>query len=272
MVDLDVGDLGAFDPASMAFDIPEPTSADVAGFEGVQAAAASSAPIASLEEPAADFGGFSLPTDTGTSPGFEGMMAGDAEGMSLGMIPSVTPEIPDPAGAAYSDEGGGYESPSALISAPSAPSSMAPMSSDAFGLTLGSLPGIEPPGPTESPFAGASLPPEEAFDLQMALAPPTPSQEGFSAASDAPAAASVGAWASMPGAYQGVDQFRTMEALSTQAFGPLGGDGGGGGSRGSSSSVVVQNLHLPAAKTQDVLAELMAMSTGTDFDLSGLGA
>lgn len=271
MDDLDVGDLGAFDPASMAFDIPEPTAADAAAFEGVQAAAMSSQPLSLLEAPGADIGSFSLSTDVGTSPAFSGDMAEDAIGMSLGGIPEVTPEVPDLAGAAYSDDGGGYESPAAFSVAPVAPPSDAPMSQDAMGASLGMLPPLEPPMDAPSPFAGVSLAPEEAFDLQMALAPPPPSQEGFSAASDAPTASPVGAWAMSPGSYASADQLRVLDNLSSQAFGPLG-EGGAPGSRSSSSQVTIHNLHLPAAKAFDALSEVMAMSTGTEFDLSGLGA
>lgn len=272
MDDLDVGDLGAFDPAAMAFDIPEPTPADAAAFEGVQAAAASAQSLNLLEAPGADVGMFSLTNDVGTSPAFEGQMASDAEGMSLGGMPEITPEMPDLAGAAYSEDGGGYESPAAFSIAPAAPVSDAPMSQDAMGMSLGGLPALEAPMGPGSPFAGVALPPEEAFDLQMALAPPPPAQEGFSAASDAPTASPVGAWASSPGSYAGIDQLRALDNLSSQVFGPLGEGGGGAGGRGGSNSVVIHNLHLPSAKAQDALSEVMAMSTGTDFDLSALEA
>ena len=271
MDNLDIGDLGAFDPAAMAFDIPLPTPADEASMESADVSASVLSSTAMIEACEGFAGNLvSTGTDMAPPPAFDAPMSGDADTFSLGSIPEITPELADPAGAAYSDDGGGYESPAAFSSMAPPSFSDAPLTSDPQSFGLGGLAPIGLPMASMSPFAGASLPPEEAFDLSMALAPPEPSQEGFSGASDAPMSSAVSAWASGPGDYAGVNRLHTLEAMSIQALGPLGGDAPAGASGGRSASVVIQNLHLPAVKAADAMNDILAMSTGTEADLSGI--
>lgn len=264
---------GAFDPASLAFDVPMPTAADESLFEGVQATAALSAPIRVMDDPGSIMPGIELPADVGPSVPTPAPMAEEGASLALGGMPDIVPEAPDPFGGSLALDGGDApESPAAFSVAPLAPPSDAPAASEGFGLSLGGLPGIGLPASPEAPFAGVSMAPEEAFDLQLALAPPEPSQEGFAAASDAPLSASVGAYASTPNDFQSIGHLRQMDAISTQLFGPLGGAADpGSAARPSGSSVVIQNLHLPGARAGDVLSDLLSMSTGTEADLSGLG-
>jgi hypothetical protein len=195
-----------------------------------------------------------------------------AEGVSaeLGEIPAVTPQIPDPVGAFYSNEGGGYESPQAFTIAAPAPASDAPVAAPGESAMLGGLPTINLPMAPEAPFAGASLPPEEAFDLAL-VAPPAPSQEGFPSASDAPLSMPVGAYASLPSDFQSVGQLREMEMRSTQIFGPLASESSSRSGGGSGGGIHIENLHLPSARGVDFVNDLLSQSTGTEADLSGLG-
>lgn len=271
MENLDIGDLGAFDPAFMAFDIPLPTPADEAAMESADVSASVVSSTAMIEASEGFAGNLvSTGTDMTPPPAFDAPMSADAESLSLGAIPEVTPDLTDPAGAAYSEDGGGYESPSAFSSMVPPAFSDAPLTSDPQSFGLGGLAPIGLPMAPMSPFAGASLPPEEAFDLSMALAPPEPSQEGFAGASDAPMSSTVSAWAPGVGEYAGVHRLHTLEAMSIQALGPLGGDAPAGAPGGRSGGIVIQNLHLPAAKAADAMNELLAMSTGTEADLSGI--
>lgn len=270
MDEFDIGELGNIDAASMAFDIPMPNEADQATFEAAQSISATTFSLASTPDMAASAPASMAPVDVGMADAVNVPMALEGFSEELGEIPSVTPQVPDPTGAVYSDEGGGYESPQAFSIASPAPPSDAPMAAPGEGLSLGGLPFINLPSAPDSPFAGASLPPEEAFDLSL-VAPPPPSQEGFPSASDAPMSMPVGAYASLASDFQSVGQLREMEMRSTQIFGPLASEATSRSGGGSGGGVHIENLHLPSARGIDFVNDLLSQSTGTEADLSGLG-
>lgn len=272
MDDLDLGDMGVFDPAQMAFDVPMPTPADESLFDGVQASAYVSAPIRTMDDPGSYAPGFELPTDQGPASSPDVQMSDEGEAFGMSELPMVIAEAPEPYGGDFAQPGNyESESPAAFAAAFSSLPSDAPGAAEGIGMALGDLPPISLPLGPEAPFAGVSMAPEEAFDLQLALAPPEPSQEGFAGASEAPHSAPVGAYASDLSSGSSMGQLRQMEALSTQLFGPLGVDGGGAAPASSrGNSISIQNLNLPAARANDVIAGLLSASSGTEMDLSGL--
>lgn len=270
-----MGETGIFDPAQMAFDVPMPTSADESVFDAVQASALVSTPIRMMDDPGSIVPGIELPADQGPIPSPDVTMAPEGDSFMLGELPMVVPETSPGFDGLFSQEGSpDVESPTVFAEAFSSPAVDSPVASEGVSVMLGGLPGVGIPMAPQSPFAGVSMAPEEAFDLQLALSPPEPSQEGFAGASDAPLSAPVGAYASILGEAPSIGHLRQMEALSTQLFGPLGSDaspgGGAGGGRGA--GVTIQNLNLPAADASSVIDQLLSMSNGTEADISALGA
>ncbi len=269
MDEFDIGELGNIDAASMAFDIPMPNEADQATFEAAQSISAAGFSLAVTPDMAASAPASMAPVDVGMADSIDMPMAPEGFSAELGEIPQVTPQIPDPVGANYSDEGGGYESPAAFTIAAPAPASDAPTAASGEASMLGGLPSINLPMNPEAPFAGVSLPPEEAFDLSL-VAPPAPSQEGFPSASDAPMSMPVGAYASLSSDFQSIGHLRDMEMRSTQIFGPLASEASSRAGGGSGGGVHIEHLHLPSARGVDFVNDLLSQSTGTEADLSGL--
>ena len=271
--DLAIGDMGAMDPFGLAVDIPEP---DLPGADGMDATLAGpGGPAASLADvglaPAAAF----VRVDEGVGASFSGQM--DTVGfasMSLGSLPSLevpdAPRTPD----VFSAESTPAPVPQAYSSPGVAALSDAPVSQEGLAGGLSQLQGLEPPAPPLAPFAGVSTAPDEFLDLQLALSPPEPSQEGFSAASEAPMSGPSGTLGiEGPGPYAGLS--RSMaESISTQAWGGMGaGAAGGGVAAGRGASIHVENLHLPAASTNEMLDQLLSTAPDlTSADLSGLAA
>lgn len=269
-MDNDFGDFAALEPVNLALDIPMPTEADQAAFEGVQASAFAADAMATIP----DMGASSLPAamtvEQFTADAFDPPVAQEAMGEGLGALPPVQLDLPPAAADLYAMEEAAPESPPTDVAAFPAPLSDAPAASEAFGAMLGGVPDLALPGPTESPFAGAFLPPEEIFDLQLAVPPPPPAQEGFGAVSDAPQVDGVEAWAREDSRSGPSGFMAAFQEMSATVFGPMASADGGSRSRAGGATVHVENLHLPAAKASDAVAELLALSSGTHFDLGGL--
>lgn len=272
--DLSVGDMGVTDPFGLAVDLPTPDlhSADgmdatLAGPGGLGASlaevglAASAATIQVSDGVGASFSG-SLDVPAFSSEGLGGLPPLEAPGASVG------PE-------AFSSESIPAGSPAAFSSAGVASFSDAPSASEGLPGGISGLPGIEPPAPTPSPFAGVATAPEEFMDLQLALSPPEPSQEGFAGISDAPMSGSVG-----PLGVEGGGQYAGLstsmaQSISEKAWGPSGGSsrGGSSGAGVSGHSIRIENLHLPATSPNEMVDGLLAASSDlTNADLSGLAA
>ena len=271
--DLAIGDMGAADPFGLAIDIPEP---QLQGADGMDAGLAGPGGIgASL----ADVGLAASAAPVNVNDGVAAAFSGDMDTTSfasdsLGSIPQI--EAPDaPAGPeAFSSESFPAGSPSAFASAGVASLSDAPSSQEGIPGGLSGLPGIEPPLPPSPSFAGVATAPEEFLDLQMALSPPPPSQEGFPGASDAPMASASGALGlDSPGGYAGMS-LAMAETISMGAWGAPGSSSVPGGSAGSvGHSIHIENLHLPATSSNEMLDQLLATSSDlTNADLSGLAA
>jgi len=269
--DFSIGDMGAIDPFGFAIDVPEPS---LSSADGIDASMAGPGGVgASL----ADLGLASSAAPVNISDGVSAAFSGELEATafaadSLGSLPQI--EAPNaPAGPeAFSSEAFPAGSPAAFASPGMASLSDAPTSQEGIPSGLSGLPGVEPPLPPAPAFAGVATAPEEFLDLQMALSPPPPSQEGFPAASDAPMAAPAGSLGlESPGAYGGMS-LAMAESISLAAWGaPAGHEAAVAPGRASGASVHIENLHLPATSSNEMLDQLLGKSSDlTNADLSGL--
>lgn len=272
--DLAIGDLGVVDGMGSLLDIPDPTI--VSGDEAASMMA--STPPGSPGASMVDMGFTGSAVVAASEEGFGGSFGGGmAEPAPFGEVaqglPFLEPPPPAPAPPAFSEDGVAF-APS-FPAAESGASSRADFtpSEEGFTSSLLGLPMLEAPLRPESPFAGIAAPPDEFLDLQMAMTPPEPSQEGFAAMSDAPFAAPAPAMArdSLPGS-SGLT-LAAAQAIASEAWSGSFGSGpsGAGGGRVGGSQVTIQNLHLPAANPQEFYDQMLAQSPDqTNADLSGL--
>ena len=271
--DLAIGDMGAMDPFGLAVDIPEP---DLPGADGMDATLAGpGGPAASLADVGLAPAAASVRVDDGVGAAFSGQM--DTVGFaaeSLGGLPPL--EVPDAPRSpdAFSADSSPAPVPQAYASPGLAALSDAPASQEGLAGGLSALQGLEPPAPPSPAFAGVATAPDEFLDLQLALSPPEPSQEGFSAASEAPMGGPTGALGiEGPGPYAGLSR-AMAESISTQAWGAPGASAApAAGGRGAGASIHVENLHLPATSSNEMLDQLLSTAPDlTSADLSGLAA
>jgi hypothetical protein len=210
----------------------------------------------------------------GLSGVFDGALdVASVAGDFLGGGASFDAPTPDPAPASFVSPPEQPDSPTAFSSpGPPPDSASVPMASEGFGgFHLGSLDvGLPPAAGADAP--GVVVDQQELMNFQLSLVPPDPVEETFPVSVDAPASASAPAYASSPGDYQASARLGELEAISERAFGPVGSSHEAVG-RGAAAghSVTIQNLHLPAARGAQFLDELLAYSTGTNADLTGLG-
>lgn len=281
--DLAIGDLGMVDPLGQILDVPEPT---IENPEGVDAAVLGPGGVgATMADLGLSAGAVAMSTEEGLSGSFQGesvAMSLGADG--LGFLPPV-PDAPDPESpSAYSADpapsipsfpsappGEASFAQAAFVPEASSPSSMAPAVDTALGGMADPLPMVEPPAPQDPVFAGVGSTPEEMFDLEMALTPPEPAQEGFSAASDAPAAPlapqpSVASLSAPVGLSLAMAQAISVETWAGSAA-PAAATGGKGA---AGASIHVENLHLPAANSNEFIDQLLGGAPDlTNADLSG---
>lgn len=271
--DLAIGDLGVTDGAGSLVDVPDPTMVPDDEAASIMASTAPGSPGASMVDMGFTGAAVISASEEGVAGSFGGNFSEDAPfGGSSGGLPFLEPPPPPPVPQAFSEDGVAF-APS-FPAAESGASSRADFtpSQEGFSSSLLGLPMLEAPMRPDSPFAGVAVPPDEFLDLQMAMTPPEPSQEGFAAASDAPFAAPAPMLAhdSLPGA--GGLTLAMAQAVATDAWsGSMASGGSPGGRSGGGQQLTIQNLHLPAANPQEMFDQLLAHAPDqTNADLSGL--
>jgi len=272
MGEFDIGDMGSVDPFGLPLEVPEPQLMDDSGM----AASAASLPggfTASLAEVGLGGSGASISVADGVGASFGGSLDVMAfSGDLLGGLPGLEEAPSPPSDQPFVPDASAAPGPSAFSAPGDAAFSDAPVTMDSVGVALGELPDLQPPPSPEPAFAGVSMAPSELFDLQMALTPPEPSQEGFSQASDAPMPASTPISSIMAPEHSTTSLLAMSEMISEKAWGPFASAAAEAPSRASGPSVQIQNLHLPAVSSSEFLDELLGAAPGlTNSNLSALG-
>lgn len=270
--DLVLGDLGAFDAMGLSLDIPEPTienpegvSSDLLGPSSFTATVADLGLSPSIP---------SVSTEDGLAGAFDGSLAvPEGEAGMMPILPDVTPPPSPEPPPAFSAEAPAPET-SFPMAAPGQASSAGPvLVEEGLSSGLAGLPGLEIPLPPESPFLGASTPPEELLDLHMAMTPPPPAQEGFSVASDAPMAAPAPRSTVDSGPVASPMSLAQMQSISDEVWGaPSASQGSARGvSFAGGPAIHVENLHLPGVDSNAMIDQLLSMSRDlTNADLREL--
>lgn len=269
-----IGDMGMMDPMGLAFDVPAPSLPDDNGM-----AAANAGPgglTATLAEIGLSSSGSPVGVFDGVASSFSGNMdvaAFSAEG--LGGLPPLAPPPPSSGPEAFTPEAIAAPGPSTFSESGEAGFSTAAMSSEGVAGGLFALPAVEPPAPPMPSFAGVVTAPSELLDLQMALTPPEPSQEGFSGASDAPLVSPASSIGVLAGGEHSNMSLAMAQSISDRVWGPTavpGSFSSGGHESSGRPSIQIQNLHLPATNPNQMLDQLLASAPDlTNADLSRIG-
>lgn len=274
MDDFALGDLGMMDSSGLSIEAPAPMMPSDADSEmATMASAMTNFAMSGLSSVGPEPSG-APDSSEGLSGVFDGALdVASVSGDFLGGVAPVDAPSPDPAPASFVAPPEQPASPTAF-SSPGLPpdSASVAMASEGFGgFHLGSIDVGLPPAPSAD-APGVVVDQQELMNFQLALVPPEPVEEVFPTSVDAPASAGAPAYASSPGDYQASARLGELEALSERAFGPVGASHETAG-RGAAAghSVVIQNLNLPAARGAEFLDDLLAYSSGTNADLSGLG-
>lgn len=269
--DLELGDMGTFDAMGLQLDVPTPSIEDPAGvsadFLGPGGVAATVADLGlSPSVP-------SIHTEDGHAAGFQGSLAlPEGEAGGIGGLPLLDPPAPPEAPPAFSAEG---PAPAMEFGAaePGVAAFAGPVSiDDGIPGGLPGLPGLEPPPAAQAAFSPVGAAVDEVLDFQMSMLPPEPSREGISSASDAPMAppAPKPSVDSLPGS-PGLS-LAMAESISFQVWGGGGAPAGTPSARGATAAgpaIHIQNLHLPAVSSNEMLDQLLAQAPDlTNLDLS----
>ena len=272
MGDFDIGDMGSVDQFGLPVDIPEPQLMDDSGM----AAGAASLPggfTASLAEVGLGAAGAAIAVEDGAGSGFSGSLDVMAfSGDQLGSLPGLEEAPPPAVDQPFTPDAQASSGPMAFSAPGDAAFSDAPATMDAAGVALGGLPDLEPPPAPDPSFAGVNMAPSELLDLQMTLTPPEPSQEGFSQASDAPMPGSFSIPSIASSEHQASSLFSASHEISDRVWGPMASSAVESSSRASGRGVHIENLHLPAASSNELLDQLLGAAPGlSNSDLSALG-
>lgn len=273
MDDFAIGDMGVVDQFGLAAEIPSPQILDDADMS----TAAISGPgglSASMAEVGLAPSAASLFTQEGIAGVFGGSLDVPVFGSeTLGSLPGIESPGAPSAEVAYIPDAQPALGPSAFSSPGGAAFSDAPFASDGSSASLGAVMPIDLPSPPGSPFAGATSSPAELLDLQLALTPPEPSQEGFPGASDAPMPAAGSSFAAPFGGEHSSTALMAMSAsISEKVWGSSSPSGSSSSSKSTGPSISIQNLHLPAASPREFTDQLLASAPDlSNSNLSALG-
>ena len=288
MGDLDIGDMGAVDEFGLPIEIPQPQLPDDSGMSS----AAASLPggfSASLAEIGLGGAAGEISVEDGVGQSFAGQLDAMAfSGEQLGSLPAIEDAPALASASAYVPDASPASAPLALSATGEPTFSDAPFASDAQGTVLGGLPPFDPPAPADFLQSGGDIvqdaqgvalgnlpylePPAapdptfspvtmgapEFLDLQMALSPPEPSQEGFAGASEAPMPSSHSIPNMSVGEHSTGSLMSMSEAISEKVWGPSGVSSAQDTSgRSGGMPVRIENLHLQADNPNEFLDGLL---------------
>lgn len=302
MSDLDIGDMGAVDEFGLPIEVPVPQLADdqeMSMLSGGPGAAFT----ASLAEAGLAASAAPVTVEDGLGMAFgAGLDIAAFSGEQLGSVPQFEAPLPDAAGGAFVPDALPVPAPIPVAPAGETSFSDAPFASEAQGVTigglpdfelpavsdfmasggtpvqdaqgfaLGSLPFLEPPPAPDLTFSPVTMGAPEVLDLQMALSPPEPSQEGFGSVSDAPMPPPASLSPISVGEHSTSAMLAMSEAISERVWGSSSlnaGDGVRGAPVGA--SVRIENLHLQADNSNEFLDQLIGSCPElTNSNLSAL--